>query len=176
MASLKDQLLKVGLTDKQSVRNSRKKKQATKPKKERGQLSQSALAAEQSQQDKARKDKVLNRQKQLAVEQKAQSAQITQLVELSKLERDDAEQAYSFSHQSQIKTIYVTTQQRQQLSKNQIAIVTTVAGSFELVPLLVAKKITQRDPAFVIIGNESSTVAADDDPYADYQIPDDLIW
>jgi len=176
MASLKDQLLKVGLTDKQSARNSRKKKQATKPKKERGQLSQSALAAEQSQQDKARKDKVLNRLKQLAAEQKAQLAQIRQLIEASKLERDNAEQAYNFNHQSQIKTIYVTTQQRQQLSNNHIAIVATVEGSFELVPLLVAKKIAQRDPAFVIAGNESSAVSADDDPYADYQIPDDLMW
>jgi uncharacterized protein YaiL (DUF2058 family) len=176
MASLKDQLLKVGLTDKQSARNSRKNKQATKPKKERGQLSQSALAAQESLRDKASKDKELNRQKQLVAEQKAELAQIKQLVELSKIEREDAEQAYNFTHLGQIKTIYVTKTQRQQLAKNHIAIVATIADSFELVPLLVAKKIAQRDTSFVVAGNEISDIATDDDPYADYKIPDDLVW
>ena len=174
--SLKNQLLKAGLTDKQSVRNSRMKKQATKPKKERGQLSKSALAAQETQRHKARKDKQLNRQKQLEAERKAELAQVKQLIELSKIERVDAEQAYSFNHQGQIKTIYVTVKQQQQLANTQIAIVATVYGSFELVPLLVAKKIAQRDATSIVASNETSDVSADDDPYADYEIPDDLMW
>ena len=174
--SLKDQLLKAGLTDKQSVRNSRKKKQPTKPKKERGQLSASARAAQKAQRYKARKDRELNRQRQLAAEHKAELAQIKQLVALSKLERDDAEDAYNFTHDGQIKTIYVTAKQRQQLVNNQIAIVANLADSFELVPLLVANKIAQRDAGFVVAVKQTSATKMEDDPYAEYQIPDDLMW
>jgi len=176
MSSLKDQLLKTGLTDKQSVRNLRNKKSATKPKSERGKLSSSAMAAQQAQRDKVRKDKELNRQKQLEVEQKAQLAQIKQLIEVSKIERNEADQAYSFNYQNQIKTIYVTAQQRQQLVNNQIAIVANLADSFELVPLLVANKIAQRGAGFVVAVKQASATKVKDDPYAEYQIPDDQMW
>jgi len=181
MKSLKDQLLKAGLTDKQSVKNARKQKQKQqkKPKSQRGGPSESAQQAEQARLLKAEKDKQLNRQQQNAVEQKALLAQIKQLVDGSKIDRSEGELAFNFSWKNKIKKIYVSEEQQRQLSKNQISIVCIAGEHFELVPSVVAQKIAQRDVDYVV-GNsdtqESSDSITDDDPYSDYQIPDDLMW
>jgi uncharacterized protein YaiL (DUF2058 family) len=46
-----------------------------------------------------------------------------------------------------------------------------------VVPKAVADKIHQRDARYVIVSNTvSAETAAEDDPYADYKIPDDLMW
>jgi len=48
---------------------------------------------------------------------------------------------------------------------------------FELVPIEVANKIAERDPETVIeLPDQDDSVNTDDDPYADYKIPDDLTW
>jgi len=41
----------------------------------------------------------------------------------------------------------------------------------------VAEKIRQRDQeSFIYIAENASQEVEEDDPYADYQIPDDLMW
>lgn len=177
MKSLKDQFLKAGLTDKQSVKDARKqKKQPQKPKSARGESSRSAKLAEQTLRDKAVKDKQLNQQRQLETEKKAQLAQIKQLVASSLIDRTDGELAYNFTSAGKVKKIYVTEDQQKQLSMNQIAIICLATDTFELVPNKVAEKIAQRDASFVIVSDDAEQDIQGDDPYADYQIPDDLIW
>ncbi|MDG2036322.1 MAG: DUF2058 family protein [Pseudomonadales bacterium] len=43
-----------------------------------------------------------------------------------------------------------------------------------------AEKIKQRDESYVVMLNESNSSgtneAVEDDPYADFKIPDDLMW
>ena len=48
-------------------------------------------------------------------------------------------------------------------------------GVFELVPPAIAEKIRARNPSLVIDLPSDEEPSADD-PYADYQVPDDLIW
>ena len=48
--------------------------------------------------------------------------------------------------------------------------------SVELVPRVIADKIAERDPSLVVRVNKSSSEIDADDPYADYKIPDDLMW
>jgi len=57
--------------------------------------------------------------------------------------------------------------------------------AYELVPAAVADKINQRDNHTVVLQNiisETSTADAsvdsvdEDDPYADFVVPDDLMW
>ena len=49
-------------------------------------------------------------------------------------------------------------------------------GSFELLPAEAAEKVAARDAAIVIRPQQSEEKPDEDDPYADYQIPDDLMW
>ena len=65
---------------------------------------------------------------------------------------------------------------QKELIKGQIAIA-KLGESYELVPAPVAQKIQQRDESLIVLLNTKSTDAIEeDDPYADYQIPDDLMW
>ena len=63
------------------------------------------------------------------------------------------------------------------MSRDQVVIISLGDERFELVPKMVAEKIAERDAKSVIKNDSvSSTEQAKDDPYADYQIPDDLVW
>ncbi|MGZ8227134.1 MAG: DUF2058 family protein, partial [Methylococcaceae bacterium] len=68
---------------------------------------------------------------------------------------------------------------REQIVAGKLAIV-KLGQCYEVVAENVAKKISQRDPASVIVDNQqlagAINVDSKDDPYAEYQIPDDLIW
>lgn len=179
MKSLRDQLLTAGLTDQKSVKNVRKQKQKQnkKPKKERGDTPEIARQVEQAQRDKANRDKELNRLRQLEVEKKAHFAQIRQLIDTSKIDRTDGEVTYHFTIDGKVKSIHVTAEQQKQLARNQIAIVISDVDQVELVPRVVAEKIAQRDTSRIIENRtEEPDTVAEDDPYADYQIPDDLVW
>lgn len=183
MKSLKDQLLKAGLTDKQSLKNAHKqaKKGLTKPKNQRGQASESTKQVALARIEKTNRDKELNRKRQSAIEEKARFSQIGQLVNSSKIDRERGELAYNFTHSvegqpAKIRKIYVTDEQQKQLSNNQIAIVVLSKDQFELVPAVVAKKIAVQDPQYIIENKFADIEPAADDPYADFQIPDDLVW
>ncbi len=74
-----------------------------------------------------------------------------------------------------IKKLNVTGKQQDQLARGLIAIVLLGEG-YELVPAAIADKIRQRDPEVVLLLNEKGDGDDGDDPYADYPIPDDLMW
>jgi hypothetical protein len=46
----------------------------------------------------------------------------------------------------------------------------------ELVPRVIADKIAERDATMVVRVNKTNNEIDADDPYAAYQIPDDLMW
>ena len=106
-------------------------------------------------------------------------AQIKQLIETNKIDRTGGEVAYQFTDDKKNKKLYVTDVQFNQVTKGIIAIVRFAEG-YELVPAAVAAKIASRDASLVLVLNVKSettaTETAEDDPYADYQIPDDLMW
>ncbi len=177
--SLKDQLLKAGLVSKNKAQKQKKKKAPQVAKKNRNKPSENTLRTQRQMLDKAKKDKKLNEERRKEAERKALLAQIKQLVNGSKVDRKDGETAYNFTFDKKVKTIYVTDEQHKQLSKDQLVIVALDGEVFEVVPKIVATKVAERDAARVIqnVQNEQKGDApAEDDPYADYQIPDDLMW
>lgn len=175
--SLQEQLLKAGLaTEKQA----KKAKAGKGPKKKKGQrgpeLSESALAAQQAAAEKAARDKELNERRKQKAERKALRAQIKQLIDDNRLHRGEAELSYHFEDAKKICKLFVTQAQLQQLGKGQVDIV-KFDGSYDLVPAQAAQKIAERDPACVIPRKlEEAETSDPDDPYADYQVPDDLMW
>ena len=73
--------------------------------------------------------------------------------------------------------MYVSETMRDQIIRGKLAVV-RLGASYEVVSSEVAKKISLRDAASVIVHNELTGLSVDnnDDPYAGYQIPDDLMW
>ena len=182
MASLQDQLLKAGLVDKNRANKAKKEKQK-KVKAARGSgaaiSSEVSAVAQREQAKKAERDRELNLQKQKASSLKAVTAQINQLVEMNRLDTSDGEIAYSFVFDNKVKKIHLGEELKSQLLAGRLAIVTIVKNKqrkFELVPAPVAEKIAQRDDSCVVQLNKKVETDGEDDAYAEYKIPDDLMW
>ena len=176
--SLQDQLLKAGLVDEKQARKAR----AAKAPKKRGKkghqapvVSESALAARQEMAAKAERDRALNRQSRADAERKALTAQIRQLVEQNRLPRENGEIGYHFVDGGKVRKLYVTAEIRDKLGKGQLAIV-RLGDRYDVVPADVAEKIRARDVSSVMAHRASEPEFAEDDPYKDFQVPDDLMW
>jgi uncharacterized protein YaiL (DUF2058 family) len=178
MASLQEQLLKAGMVDAKKAKQLDKEKRKAAKQQPKGQASvnEDREQARRTLAEKAERDREINRQQQEVAQAKAITAQIKQLIDVNRLARDGGDVAYQFTDGSKIKKLYVTAAQQGQLVKGLLAIVKFDAA-YSLVAAPVAQKISQRDPAFVLVLNQGKDDGvAEDDPYADYQIPDDLMW
>lgn len=178
MASLQEQLLKAGMVDEKKAKKIKKEQRKQKKQQPKGQtqVNEAREQAKQNQAEKSARDRQLNRQQQQVAEEKAIAAQIKQLITVNRIARDQGEIAYQFSDGSKIKKIFVTALLQEQLIKGLIAIA-KLTDQYELVPAVVADKISQRDDTVIVVKNQAAKDAiAEDDPYADYQIPDDLMW
>jgi hypothetical protein len=172
--SLKDQLMKAGLADAKKARKAvhEKRQEAKAPSQE-----SASILAQKAREDQAERDRLLNKQREDEKQQKALQAQIRQLISTQKISRQNGDIAYQFVDAGKIKKLYVTSDQQDQLVRGHIAIV-RLNEQFELVPTLVAEKIRLRDESVVALLNTrtETTATQEDDPYANYQIPDDLMW
>ncbi len=183
MSTLQDQLKQAGLVKPKQKGQSRKaKKQPKVAKKDRVKVSDETLRAQQAMIKKAKRDRALNEQREAERKQKALDAQVLQLINHAKLERDNAEDTFNFTHKKKVKSIAVTPEQRNGLSKGTLAVVVTSGQAFEVVPKTAAEKLRERyAPAVVFVATETKSKASkdaanQDDPYAAYEVPDDLIW
>ena len=176
-----EQLLKAGVVSKQQVqkanqdKNKKKKQQKQVAKKDIA-VDKTKLKAQQAAEAKAQRDRELNQRKQAHAQQKAISIEINQLITNNQLERgEDCEIVYNFEHQNKVKRIYVNEEMKQRIIKGSLGIA-RIEGRYELVPKETAEKIQQRNEKRVVIFDNSEAETDANDPYADYQIPDDLTW
>jgi uncharacterized protein YaiL (DUF2058 family) len=177
--SLQEQLLKSGLASETKAKQvkSEKRKQ-TKQQRNNGveTVDDLKLNVEQVRLQQAERDRELNQLRKQAEEQKALAAQVRQLVELNIIAQDENGIAYQFTDDGKVKSVYVSPKVREALIEGRVAIVKLDAG-YRLVPAEIARKIQSRHAySVVVLNEEKSAVAAADDPYAAYEIPDDLIW
>jgi uncharacterized protein len=177
MASLQDQLLKAGIVDgKKAKKLEKEKRKAAKGQKGKVQVDPAKEQARLAQEERAARDRALNKQKQEAAEEKAVLAQIIQMIKMNRIDRGAGELAYQFADGSRIKKIYITEKLQNDLVAGRIAIA-KLDESYELVPAAVAEKIMQRsEEAIVVLNSSEASEVDEDDPYADYQVPDDLMW
>lgn len=183
--ALQEQLLKAGLaTEDQLARpkpNRRKKSQQRQRKKpasggsrdNRRPRDDSDLARAWAARQKAEREEA-ERRKRLKAQRKANRARIRQLTLDNCLNADDADIPFQFMVGSNIKNIYVTAEQREQLLAGALRI-TFQDGRRCLIPAAIALQIHELDPEKLIIDPSAVEESADDE-YADFKVPDDLIW
>jgi uncharacterized protein YaiL (DUF2058 family) len=183
MASLQDQLLKAGVINKNKAKKAKsdQHKQAKVVRKMGGKTVNEAKAAVVSEQaKKTERDRELNLKKQQEANQKAIIAQIKQLIDLNKIKGSKGDIHYRFAYENKVKHIYVTSEMQDHLSQGRLAIVSLLGNpteKFEVVPAAIAEKIAQRNSDYIVqLNDKESSSEIENDPYADYQIPDDLMW
>jgi len=180
--SLQEQLLKSGLVSAAKAKSvkSEKFKQNRQQKNSKEMLVDDVkLLALTAKAEKIEKDRQLNELRQQKEEQKNKAAQIKQIVELNRLPQSGDGIAYRFNDNNKIKAIYVEEDMRNSIIRGNMLIV-KAAGIYEVVMAEVGDKIALRDQACVVVDNRmqqsNSTVEQQNDPYAAYAVPDDLIW
>ncbi len=178
MVSLQEQLLKAGLVDKNKAKLVHQEK--TKQKKVERKTGVQAVdearqAAQEAQRKQAERARELNAERDAAANQKAIFAQIAQMVQQNRQNKGAGDIAYNFTYINKIERIYVSKEVQAHLIAGRLVIVGH-NEAFELVPRVIADKIAERDPGRVVRVNKSSHEVEEDDPYAEFKIPDDLMW
>ncbi len=178
MVSLQEQFLKAGLVDKnkaKQVQHDKTKQKKVERKTGTQSVDEARLAALETQRKNAERARELNAQRDAAATQKAIVAQITQMVQKNRQSKGNGDIAYNFTHDNKIERIYVSAAVQAHLMAGRLVIV-RLGGATELVPRVIADKIAERDASLVVRVNKASTEVDADDPYAAFQIPDDLMW
>jgi uncharacterized protein len=182
--SLQEQLLKAGLADKKKatqISNQKRKSAKINKKHKIVEIDENKQAAEQAIEAKKAKDRELNARTKQEAEAKAVIAQIKQLIEVNKQPKDNGDIACNFTDDNKVKRLYVDVLTKKHISQGKLAIVKYAQG-YEIVPMPVADKISERDENCVVYRAdkvEQEAAAEKDDTqdwYAEYQIPDDLVW
>lgn len=175
--TLQEQMLKAGL-----VSSKKMAKVQRMAKKSRVQAREAREAVEENKKAQVERDKQLSEQQKQAALSKEYKAQIKQLIEMNKITISRGDIGYNFTDNNLIKKVYVDKVTQSQLIKGRLAIARLTAESsseseYAIIPAVVADKIAQRDASYIVLNCELSQEAKDeDDPYADFVIPDDLMW
>lgn len=179
MVSLQEQLMKAGLVDKKKVNKakqdkSKQWKEELRTGEKAADLSREAVLEQQRK--NAERARELNAQRDAAAGQKAILAQVVQMVQQHRQSKGNGDVAYNFTLGSKIDRIYVSEAVQKHLVNGRLVIV-VLDGAAELVPKVVGDKIAERMPEVVVaVKKAASEQPAEDDPYADYKIPDDFTW
>ncbi|UTO20875.1 DUF2058 domain-containing protein [Acinetobacter sp. Z1] len=175
--ALQAQLLKAGLVDNKKAKKLTKQAQHEQ-KTGHNDDAQIKAEIERAKQEKLAKDQALDSEKQRILEQKALKASIIQMIKQHKVGQTEGDVAYQFIDENKIKKVYINQQIYNALVSGSLVIAKD-QESYAFLPKALADKIDQKMQGFVLINKntEKNDQATDEeDPYAAYVIPDDLMW
>jgi len=183
MASLQDQLLNAGLTTKQKTRqaNSDKRK---KNKQQRSGVQHDVSLQEQIKQDLAKakakkqeKDNALNDLKKEQLADKEKKLRIKQILTHHQIKHVDGDHEYNYTFDSKIKKLSLDLVTHKALVNGRLSLCGLDDFTY-IVTRETADKLAELDAQVVLVQNDKlvDEQVDEDDPYADYQIPDDLMW
>lgn len=181
-SSFQDQLLKLGLVDKKQVDKAKKTQHTERTKKEGKKqpppIDENALLAEQALAKKKERARQLNLEREEKLKRREEAARIRQMIETNCLPKDERGVAYRFVDQKKVFRIFISQELVDSLSRGGVGIV-RLGEQYEVCPAEVVRKIRNLDAKVVVMLNEpvrKSEGSAGDDPYAGYEVPDDLVW
>ncbi len=173
--TLQEQMLKAGL-----VTSKKMAKVQRTAKKSRVQAREAREAVEENKKAQLERDKLLSEQQKQATLSKEYKAQVKQLIEMNRITPEKGDIDFNFTDNNVIKNIVVDKLTQSQLISGRLAIArldNADKTEYVIIPASVADKITQRDVDCILLNNAlSETEQDEDDPYADFKIPDDLMW
>lgn len=174
--ALQAQLLKAGLVDNKKAK--KLSKQAVHEQRT-GQSDEAELKAKiaQDQQEKLEKDQALDLEKKRLLQGKELKAAIVQMINQHKILNIDGDVSYQFIDESKVKKIYLNQQIYNALVSGSL-VVAKENDSYAVLPKALADRINDKMEGFIIVNNseKNEQTTDEEDPYAAYVIPDDLMW
>ncbi|UWX04666.1 DUF2058 domain-containing protein [Pseudoxanthomonas sp. NC8] len=178
---LQEQLLKAGLTKKSKVAEIAREQNKARHAKGPSAPGEIQLEVERARAEKAERDRAL------AAERKAQAhltelrAQARQIIQDRKVPRT-GESEYRFTVDGAIRTVLIDADLRRKLSTGAL-VIARLDERFELLPRVAADKVRERVPAMIVLDHgqgaaatAEATTSEDDAYYAQFKVPDDLVW
>ncbi|ASR42992.1 nucleoprotein/polynucleotide-associated enzyme [Xanthomonas citri pv. mangiferaeindicae] len=178
---LQEQLLKAGL-----VKKSKVAEVAREQHKARHGKGAPAPTDSQREAERVRAEKV-ERDRALAAEHKARAraaelvAQARQIIQDKQVPRA-GQLEYRFTADGAIRSLLVDEAQRKQLAAGTL-VVARLGEGYALLPRAAADKVRERDAALIVVDHgqaaeatPSESNAEDDAYYAQFKVPDDLMW
>lgn len=178
---LQEQLLKAGLVKKSKVAAVAREQNKARHAKAPPAANEIQLEAERARAEKVERDRAL------AAEQKAQvrvaelRAQARQIIR-DKMVAREGEIEYRFTADGAIRSLLVNEALRKQLASGAL-VIARLGERYELVPRAAGDKVRERDAGMIVLDHgaasdtASTAASAEDDAYyAQFQVPDDLVW
>ena len=177
---LQEQLLKAGLAKKSKVAEAAREQQKARQARESTESDAIRREAERARELKAEKDRALEAERKARTRAAELAAQARQIILDKKLPRT-GESEYRFSADGAIRTILVDEDQRRKLSSGAV-VVARLGDRYEMLPRAAGEKVRERDPGLIVLdhgkaGDAPAAASAEDDAYyAQFKVPDDLVW
>ena len=174
--SLREQLLAAGLGKKKAAeqpeRKAKEQQRAAQQRRQKQRVAQAQAAAAA----KAARAQALQQRRQEEADRKERWTQIKQLIEQHRLPKVEGDEYFNFVARGKVRRLAVDAQLRERIMGGEVVIV-RCEGKHDVVPRDIAERIRGFDARAVISLQDSTGDApADDDPYKDYVVPDDLKW
>lgn len=183
--SLREQLLKAGLVTEKQAKQAERSTSDQRHRQAKGGKRASpppppepTKAAQQAQAAKLLRDQELNRKQQEKAARMARAAELRQLVAQLRVQRPESDDYFNFVDGGKIRRLQVTPDLRARLVAGTLAIV-RYDGRYDVVPVDVLGRIRERHAEAIVADPTAPAAAAppaEDDPYKDFVVPDDLTW
>ncbi len=179
--ALQEQLLQAGLAKKSKIAEAARDQAKSRLGKTPSAAAEIQREAERAREEKVERDRALAAERNAEARTKALRAQARQIL-LDKRIPTQGDIPYRFSVDGALRSLLVDEAQRRQLANGQL-VVARLDESFALLPRIAADKVRERAPEWIVLDHRnalsapSTAESADEDAYyAQFKVPDDLIW
>jgi uncharacterized protein YaiL (DUF2058 family) len=176
---LQEQLLKAGLVKKSKLAEVAREQNKARHGKGPAAPSEIQRDAERARAEKAERDRALEAERKAQARTAELRAQARQIISDRKVPRT-GEVEYRFTADGAIRTVLVNDDLKKKLAAGVLVIV-QFDDRYELLPRVAAEKVRERDASLIVLdhGQPADTTAStseDDAYYAQFKVPDDLMW
>jgi uncharacterized protein YaiL (DUF2058 family) len=178
---LQEQLLKAGLAKKSKVAAVAREQHLARHARAPATASEIQQEAERLRAEKVERDRALEAERKTAARTAELRAQARQIIKDRRVPRT-GESEYRFTADGAIRSLLVDDALRRQLAAGAL-VIARLDDAYELLPRAAAEKVRERDPGRIVLdhgqaaGTAQDAASAEDDAYyAQFQVPDDLVW
>jgi hypothetical protein len=98
------------------------------------------------------------------------------MIKQHQLTETNGDISYQFVDNSKVKKLFITQKLYDQIVAGHV-VIARLDNSYALLPRPLADRIDSKMTGFMVVSNDTAEdELAEDDPYAAYVIPDDLMW
>ncbi|GAB2655288.1 DUF2058 domain-containing protein [Arenimonas aestuarii] len=178
---LQEQLLKAGLAKKSKVAQVAREQDKARHGKGTKDPDDIRREAERVREEKVARDRALAAEQKARTQAAELKAQARQIIKDKKLP-PEGESEYRFTADGAIRTVLVSDELRRKLSAGHL-VIARLDDRYVLLPRAAGEKVSERDPSLVVLdhgkpnaGTGDAPSSEDDAYYAQFKVPDDLVW